>query len=51
MAKDEIDEIEDEVHQTLDGLNLDPDLIETMRALWLQLLEHGEAEATAALKF
>jgi hypothetical protein len=39
MSKDEIDEIEEEVHHTLDGLNLAPELIEVMRALWLQLLD------------
>lgn len=39
MTKDEFDEIEEEVYQTLDGLNLAPELIEMMRAFWIQLLE------------
>ena len=39
MTKDEFDEIEEEVHQTLDGLKLAPELIEMMRAFWIELLE------------
>lgn len=39
MSKDELDSFEDQMHQTLDNLNLDPESVEMMRALWLQLIE------------
>jgi hypothetical protein len=39
MSKDEIDEIEAETHRTLERLDLDPDLVAMMAALWAQQFE------------
>lgn len=36
---DEFDKMEEEMHQILDQMCLEPSLIETMRLLWLQQLE------------
>jgi hypothetical protein len=36
---DEIDDMEAEMHQVLDQLNCDPELIELMRELWVQHLD------------
>lgn len=32
---DDLDEFEEEMHETLDALELAPELVEMMRALWL----------------